>query len=159
MATPGFILLQGDPTTWTPPDVGKTALGINASGQVVTMQHDGSITVLVSSSPATGSQTSSSGTVTVTPSQPIFTEIVTLLGAARAVPIAIPVAGALSGSRVTIQVQMPALAGLNLTFYNNNTSGTALDTFSTDGSIRTGVWDFYFDGAAWQLLRSQIPAY
>lgn len=45
MAKPALIIYQGDPSTWANPNVGWTAIGINFSGQLVSKQSDGTITV------------------------------------------------------------------------------------------------------------------
>ena len=47
MIPPSLSLLQGDPTEWGIPPVGKTFVGINAEGQLILKQNDGTILIVL----------------------------------------------------------------------------------------------------------------
>jgi hypothetical protein len=47
MILPSLSLLQGDPTEWGIPPVGKTFVGINEEGQLVLKQNDGTILIVL----------------------------------------------------------------------------------------------------------------
>lgn len=159
MSTASLSLIQGDPTTWGIPASGKTFVGINESGQIVTKQNDGTISVLTTTSPAFIEELNTSGTTTITPTQSITTAVLTIQGTSRAVPIVLDTAGIDSGAQLSLLVNLPAAAGLALTIRNGSILGTVLDTFTSDGSILTASWRFYFDGTSWNVFSSQIPAH
>lgn len=155
----GFNLLQGDPTTWTNPDAGRTLLGINASGQLTLKQSDGTITVIGSAPFGKNSQTSASGTVAVNPLAADWLELITLTGAARAVPILLGTAGVLDGWRLEVIIDLNNIAGLNIGLYSG---ATTLATFLTDGSQLNWALQFVYQGGSintWKLLDSQINAH
>lgn len=159
MASPSFSLLQGDPTTWGVPPVGKTYVGINDSGQLILKQNDGSIVPIISSAPSVAKPTNSSGATLITLGAQIHTAILTITGTSRSVPIVLDIDGAAAGAQLTLQVNWPGLAGFDLDIRNADSGGTQLDTFQTDGSILNGLWRFVYDGTAWNKIEASIPAF
>ncbi len=158
MSSPIIVGLQGVPTTWGVPPVGKTMLGINEAGNLVLKQNDGSITTIVSSAPGFVEVVNPSGTSTITATSSVMTAILDVTGTARAVPVVLAVAGAAAGTRLSLRVNLPAAAGLAIQLRNATSGGTLLDSFTSDGSILSVVWELYFDGGSWNILSAQAPA-
>lgn len=159
MSKASFSLVQGDPSEWGAPSEGKTYLGINTAGQLVLKQSDGTITpLIVGGTPSLHKQTSASGIVTVSPSTPVHTEVVTLAGSARAVPVQISEDNSpADGARVFLKFIFPAIASLDISIYSGDS--TLLATFSTDGVVLTGTWELYCDNGVWAIQLAQVPAY
>lgn len=151
MANPAFNLLQGDPTTWTNPDAGRTLVGINLSGALTLKQSDGTITVLGSAPFGKNSQGNAAGPVAINPTAADWLELVNMTGGARAVPFLLGITGVLDGWRLEVDVDLNNIAGLNLGFYSG---ATTLATFLTDGSQLNVVARFEYNaaGAVWKLL-------
>lgn len=158
MSSPFIIGLQGDPTTWANPPAGKTAVGVNDSGQVVVKQSDGSIQTITTSAPGVHSQASSSGPVTVTPTTGIFQEILNLTGAARTVTIILATAGIVDGTQLTVTAILNAISGLNLDFRNGSGGGAQVASFDSGGEAN-GAWSFVMIAGTWNPTEAQVPAY
>lgn len=159
MSKPAFELLTGDPTTWGVPSTGQVYLGINQSGQIVVVASDGSITPIVSTAPALNNQTNASGTTTISIAAQIQTSALTITGSARTVPVVISEVGPASGATLDLIVNFPPTAGIHLDLRDGSTSGVQIDSFTTDGSVATGIWRLYYDGSGWQKRQVQVPAY
>lgn len=159
MSKASFSLVQGLPADWGSPPEGKTYLGVNTAGQLVLKQSDGTITpLIVGGTPSLHKQTNASGIVSVAPSTPVHTEVVTLAGSARAVPVQISEDNSpADGARIFLKFIFPALAGLIVTLYSGDS--TELATFTTDGVVLTGTWELYCDGGVWALQLALVPAY
>lgn len=159
-ASPFIIGLQGDPTTWPNPAVGKTAFGVNLSGQFCAKQSDGTITELNLSTAGYVQAQNAAGTTTVTISNPVFTALVQVQGSARAVPIVLSEANASAGCVVRLKLQAPVTAGLAISVYDGSTSGAVLFDFTTDGTSQTstGYAEFSYDGNEWSLDTYRLPA-
>lgn len=160
MATASFSLCQGDPSTWGVPAAGKTFVGVNAAGQLVTKQNDGTITVLVTGAPELISATNASGATTFTLADAVASGVLTVQGAARTVPIYLDTAGAEEGSVINLLVKFPAAANYVFVIRNEDGSGDVLATFTSfDDSIASLKYQFVFADGAWTLFGAQIPAY
>lgn len=159
MSTASFSLLDGDPTTWGVPPVGKTFVGVNLAGQLVVKQNDGTITAIVPSTPALAASDNSSGPTTITPTSSIQRYILNVQGASRNVPIILAIAGAAEGYSVDLLVKVPAIAGFVLKLLNADGSGTQLDSYTTDGNNVTVKWTALFQSGAWVLFGASAPAY
>lgn len=103
---------------------------------------------------STGDSTATAGVLSI-----IHTEVITFSGSAgtRIVALAIPT-GLSAGARLVVRSVLPATAGIVVELRNATTGGTLLATFTTDGATLTAVHEFYFNGTAWALLSSAIPA-
>lgn len=159
MATASFSLLKGDPSTWGVPPVGKTFVGINAAGQIVVKQNDGTITAIVPSTPALGAADNTSGPTTITPTSSIQRYILNVQGASRNVPVILDVAGAAEGYSIEVLIKVPAVAGFVVKLLNADGSGTQLDSWTTDGNNVTLKWYAVYQSGAWVLFGAQAPAY
>lgn len=158
MANPSLILLQTDPSTWPNPDAGKTFVGTNSSGQLVTKVHDGSPAVVASGDPSLSKQASSDTTpVAVVPTTPFHTEIVTVTGAARTLPVLLGGTDQPDGARCTILFNLPATSGIVVEIYDDATLISVIENQS-DGAQKASV-EFYLDAGAWKVLREVIPAF
>lgn len=159
MPSPSYQLLQGDPTTWGVPPLGSTFIGVNGAGQIVTKQNNGTITALTTSSPAAAQVASAAGTVTITPTQPIFAFELDLGGGARGVPIVLDHTGAVEGAQLEVTVVLPSTIGLAMTFRDANSGGTILAQYTSDGAVLSYFAKFVFRGGAWNIVTAYNPAY
>jgi hypothetical protein len=156
-STASFDLLQTDPSDWGVPIAGRTFIGVDANGSLVTKQSNGVITIYTAgTNPSVSKQTSSSGTIDVNVSTPLFLEIVTITGAARVVPIVISDAVVTDGYQAQVKLNFAALAaGSTIQLY----SGTLMiASFLTDGETINGLWSVYGDSGEWVLKSAQFPA-
>jgi uncharacterized protein Usg len=160
MSSASFSLLQGDPTTWGLPPVGKTFMGINASGQLVLKQNNGTITPVISSGPGGDALSNSVGTTTINPTAGNFSALVNVSGSARRVPIVLATAGLLDWQQLDLRVDFPALDNLFIDIYNTAVSGPPLSTFqaATGSGITSALWQFRAQSGAWVILSNQVPA-
>lgn len=159
MATPSFSLLQGDPSTWPLPPAGKTYLGINATGQIVLKQHDGTLSVISSGACSLNKQ-ANNGTVsslTVTPSTSMHTEIITLTGGARTLPVTIVDPGLSDGARVTILFKFPATTPILVDIFSDIDLLASLQNQTS--SPAPGRADFVLDDGDWVCVSVLVPAY
>ena len=155
MANPSFSLLDTDPATWGTPPEGKTYIGTNESGQIVTKTTDGTTTVLVTGAPSVNAVASSTGTVTVTPGAPFHTEQITLSGTARTVPILLGDGATVAGGGLTLVILNTSGEELILTTYYG---ATLLDTTYMTGDILSACFEFYFN-SGWKKKLLTLPAY
>lgn len=159
MSLPGLILTQGDPATWPNPVAGKTAIGVNDAGAVCIKQSNGTVTVLGEGGGASvggHKQSSSVGTVDILVTAAVWTEIISLTGVLRTIPIVIALTNIADFRRVTIKLAFPTLpTGSIIQLYSDT---DLIATFTTDGLITSGVFNVYGDNGAWVLESSQFPA-
>lgn len=106
--------------------------------------------------------TNASGNTTITPGavNGEHVEVTTISGTGSTTRILVlatsnaPTAGA----RITNRVSLPATADITIEWRNATSGGTLITSLITDGSGDDGVFEFYYDGSAWQLLRPTYPA-
>jgi hypothetical protein len=166
MSAASFNLLQGDPTTWGVPPVGKSFLGINLSGQAVIVNNNGSggavISPVVSAAPVQLPFVNNSGTTTITPSAGQTTAVVAVGGTARNVPIVLATAGMTDGMVLDLLLIFPALDNLIMNIYNTVGSGSPLDTVqsTTAGNLTTAWWRLLYTSAngTWSIISNKAPA-
>ncbi len=96
--------------------------------------------------------------VTVTPTSPIHTEIVTVTGVARDSKILLGIQNILDGNRVVLIVELPATLGINFTVYSNIGTNPVIFEFTT-GNVLKGRVEFYYnaDDATWVLDLVNFP--
>jgi hypothetical protein len=108
------------------------------------------------------SASSAAGAITITPAAVaiVHTEVTAVTGAGSTVrQFALATANApTAGARVIHRVNLPAVSGITLQWFNATTGGTQITSLITDGSGDDAVAEFYFDGTAWQFLRFTYPA-
>jgi hypothetical protein len=104
------------------------------------------------------SQTNISGNSEVSPGSSNHLEIITFSGSAGARVAYIDTTGRLVNDQVTIRAIFPATSGIALTVKSGNASGSAVYSYTTDGSGNSAIFKLYFDGTVWQPLSAQIPA-
>jgi hypothetical protein len=160
MSTASFSLLQGDPSTWGVPPVGKTFVGINAAGQLVLKQNDGSISPVLSFIPANQQLVNAFGATDIVPPALITSTYLLISGTARTVPVSLKTAGIVDGQILRLRLTFPALDNLIVNIYNENTGGTLLSSFqsATGSGITNGLWTFVAGGGVWALDSNQVPA-
>jgi hypothetical protein len=160
MATASLSLLQGDPATWGNPPVGKTYVGVNEAGQIVTKQSNGAYTILSSGSLSLSEYSNTTGNTSVAIQAIQQLTIVTVTGVARSVPIILETAGLTEGQQLEVRANFLALDNLFIRFYNTDTLGAPISQFqsSTGSGIVSGYWKFYVKNGIWQLLSNFIPA-
>lgn len=158
MSNPSFILLQTDPSGWSNPPAGKTALGVNALGQIVTRQSDGTEAILLGTNPSLHKQTNASGGAGIAPTTPFHTEIITVTGTARSLAAVISEVNIADGWQLRILFLLPPVSGIDLQLFSN---ATQVAEFSSDGAVRAACFEYVFDAAAghWVSLRETIPAF
>lgn len=151
--------MQGDPASWSKPVAGKTAIGVNDAGAVCIKQSDGTVTVLGDGGGASVSghkQSSSVGTVDILVTSAIWTEIVSLSGVLRTIPIVISLTNIADFRRIAIKLLFPTLpTGSIIQLYSDT---DLIATFTADGLITSGVFNVYGDDGDWVLESSQFPA-
>lgn len=150
---------MGDPSEWGLPPSGKTFVGINDQGQVVTIQHDGTITVLTAGGvPSLNKQANSDGTViAIVPSTSQHKEVITLTGAARTQVINIAETDLEDGSSCVVLFNLPATASLVVEIYSDAT--LVWSSENETGALLKAAVEFYKDGSTWAPLRENIPAF
>lgn len=161
MSTASFQLVQGDPSTWGIPAEGKTFVGINTAGLLTLKQNDGTIITLATNVPGFSSVVNSSGTTTISPTTPVWRQIVDIQNSPREIPIVLDVDGAVQGSVINLLLKFPDADGYTAKVYNASGSGTLLAqiTNSNDPTIVTAGYTFVFTDGAWVLFSAVIPAY
>jgi len=159
MSSAAFSVIQGSPSSWGVPPEGKTYLGVNAQGQIVTVQHNGDITVLTAGGvPSLNKQANSDGAVmAITPSTSQHKEIVTLTGAARTQVINVAETDLADGSSCVILFNLPATAGIVVEVYSDATLIWSYENES--GAAQKAAAELYKDGSTWAPLRGSIPAF
>lgn len=159
MATASLSLLQGDPTTWGNPPVGKTYVGVNAIGQVTTRQSDGSINTIFST-PEVSTYSNMGGATTVVAASVDQIASVNISGLARNVPIILATAGIVDGQQLRLRLDFLPLDGLTIRVYDSSVLGVLLSSFdsSTGSGITSAFYAFYGLGGQWFLLNNQVPA-
>ena len=104
-------------------------------------------------------QSSTSGNLTVTPTSQMHTEAIAVSGAGGSRAFLINPAGIVAGARCTLALTgLAAAIGIIITVYIGSQSGAVLSVIATDGLMQNSCHEYYFNGAQWTLLRSQIPA-
>ncbi len=159
MSSPSFLLLQGDPSDWGVPPSGKTYIGLNDSGQIVTKQHDGTVTVIgTGGTPSLNKQANSDGSViTVTPTTTQHREVITLSGIARTQVVNISGTDLADGSVAVLQLNMPSTPGIIVEFYSDS---VLLFSYQNEsGVLEKARFEIYKDGSAWEPGESTVPAY
>ncbi len=161
MSTASLQLIQGDPATWGVPAEGKTFVGIDESGLLTLKQNDGSIITLATNVPGFSSVVNSSGTTTISPTTPVWRQIVDIQNSPRDVPIVLDVDGMVEGSVINLLIKMPDTAGFIAKVYNASGSGTLLAQVANAGDpvIVTAQYSFVFTSGAWVLFSALVPAY
>lgn len=158
MATPSFLLLQGDPSTWGLPPTGKTYAGVNTSGQIVLKQHDGTVTIVESGAPSLHKQANNSVTpIAVTPTSSLHTEVVTVTGAARTTPLLIGGTSQSDGARCAILFKLPATANIIIEIYSDAELIATLQ--NQTGALLKATLEFFLDAGVWAPLTAIVPAY
>lgn len=159
MSNASFNLLQGDPSDWGLPASGKTFIGINESGQVVTKQSDGTVTVIGAGGvPSLNKQANSDGTaITVTPVAYQHTEVVTLTGSARTQVVNVAETSLGDGALAGILFNLPATADVVVEVYSDATLIWSFENES--GAVIKALVQVYKDGDVWKVLQSVIPAF
>ena len=99
------------------------------------------------------------GNSTVSPTNQIHTEVITINGIARTSSFLVQTSNMVAGNRATLLFIYPTVANIVLSIYNQSTSGTLLATFTTDGVQTNGSVELYFDGVSWNPLNSIIPSF
>lgn len=159
MSEAAFSLLQGDPSDWGLPPTGKTFVGVNDEGQIVTKQHDGTVTVLTAGGvPSLNKQANSDGTViAITPSTSQHKEVITLTGVARTQVINVAETDLEDGSSCVILFNLPATAGIVVEVYSD---ATLIWSYENEtGAALKAAAELYKDGSTWAPLRESIPAF
>lgn len=167
MSAASFVLLEGDPSTWGVPPVGKTFLGINLAGVPTAVNNDGSghpvVTPLVSAAPGVLAFANAAGTSTLTPSAGVTTALGVISGTARTVPLVLATAGMVDGQTIEVQLSFPALDNLIMSFYNTVGSGMPIISWqsASASNVVNGVWKFVYQTATglWALVSARTPAY
>lgn len=156
----GLVTLQTDPSTWTIPPAGKTNLGFNSAGQIVTQQSDGSITVF-NAAALSGQLLNSAapGLLTVSPQGADHQVITTISGSAREVDIVIAPNVALNFWETDILFDLTnAGAGFTINVYNSIVSGTPLFSLQTNSELQNALFTAIFASGAWQPKTALVPA-
>lgn len=156
-----LLLLQSDPAAWTVLP-GKTAIGINGAGQLCLKQPDGTVTILTSSGPSSSAQNNTAGTTTVTPSQPVHSAEVTLLGTSiRTAVIALSTVSPIDSATIDLTALVENdVAGITIEVRDSDAGGELLATFTTGGdAVVTAFWSFVYRSGQWNLKQAQIPAF
>jgi len=110
--------------------------------------------------PANGYATAvnNAGNATITPTAHNYFLALTVGGVARTsveiLSVATPPA---AGDRIYVGITLPATPAIILEFRNAVVGGTLIYTFTTDGATLSVLFQFVFDGAAWQPAGYQIP--
>jgi len=104
--------------------------------------------------------TNNSGNTTVTPSESLHTEQLTVGGSGSTTRIVIlSVSGVLTaGSRLFLRVLLPATAEIRIEFRNATSGGTLEHLVLTDGTGDDMTLEFYSNGSAWKFDRMIYPA-
>lgn len=159
MSSPSFLLLQGDPADWALPPTGKTYIGLNESGQLVTKQHDGTITVIgTGGTPSLNKQANSDGSViTVTPTTSQHTEILTFTGIARTQVVNLVETDLGDGSLAGVLINAPATAGIVIELYSD--SEKIWSYVNESGAAEKAFVEFYKDSTVWKVRLSAVPAF
>lgn len=157
MANPSLILLNVDPSTWANPPEGKTFIGTNELGQLVTKVHDGSPTVIgAGGQPSFHKQSSASSPIGITPTNAVHTEVVTLTGIARDIAVLISNDGHSDGDLLTVLFVLPAVSGLHIEVFSDVNE---LTDYTSDGGTLRASFKYYFDAGQWKQLEEAIPAF
>lgn len=156
-ANAALNLLQGDPADWGVPLAGRTLCGVNQSGNFCVKQSDGSVVVFSQGiSPGLHKQTSATGTVDVTIGSLIWTEVVTLTGVQRTIPVVVASTNIGDGARLFLKLSFAALpAGSIIQIYSGV---TLLAQFTADGLVLNGSVELYGDTGAWIVDKVSFPA-
>lgn len=160
----GFIsLLQGDPAAQQlTPALGHTSIGITAAGSLFLKQADGTVTVLSSSAPGFSTGSNASGSTEIEIDEAVFLAVLAILGGSpRTINIILDIDEAEEGWQCAVNLNWPDIAGFVLQFRNGTSGGSLLSSFTTpgDGVTLNGEWQFFFDGSAWNLRATIVPAH
>lgn len=157
MANPSLSLLQTDPSTWANPPAGKTYIGTNDAGQLVTKVHDGSPVIVASGDPSLNKQAIAGASATVTPAASQHTEVITVSGAARTLQVTVAETDLSDGAACRIKFILPATALIVIEVVSD---GSVIWSFSNQtGAILKALFECYKDGGAWAPLVENVPAY
>ncbi len=154
-------MCQGDPSTWGAPPVGKTYLGVNESGQLTTVQNDGTITVIGAGlTPGAGTVTNSSGNTIVTPPTQIYTQTVDVTGVASTRIIVISQDDASAGDICDLRLNWPDVGNIDIQVRSGATDGPLIAqkiTVQGEGTT-SGFWHFVFESGSWVNKFGLVPA-
>ena len=107
------------------------------------------------------SQSNAAGGVSVVPTSPIHTEVVTVSGAAETRAFVLGASGMVKGAHISLQLVLPAVAGIIIQVYDQSVNGTLLTTITTtaDGLTPAARAEFDFDGTNWNRGFLVAPAF
>jgi hypothetical protein len=94
--------------------------------------------------------TTTVGDFTVTPTAQIFTEVVTVVGAARTVNAILGINGIVDGAKLTLVLILPETADITINVRSGIVTNPVISTVST-GSVLSALLEYHFDAgaAAW----------
>lgn len=158
MATPSFVLKEGDPSTWTPPATGYVNIGADTSGRLVVQTPGGTITPLGTVGVGRNAQTASGSTFAVAPTAALWTEIVSVAGSGRTLTGLLGTIGVADGWILRLVINLGVISGIDLQIFSG---AIELADFLTDGSQANLFAEFHYDAGstAWVLDVFQINAH
>ncbi len=104
--------------------------------------------------------TNNSGNTTVTPTESLHTEQITVGGSGSTTRIVILATSGVitAGARLFLRVLLPSTAEIQIEFRNATSGGTIEHVVLTDGSGDDMTLEFYSNGTAWKFDRMIYPA-
>lgn len=156
-------LAQGDPAApQLIPQVGHTSVAVTSAGGLALIQSDGAITIISSSAPGFSIGSNTSGSTEIEIDQAVFLAVLAILGGSpRTINIILDIDDAEEGWQSAVNLNWPDISGFVFQFRNGTSGGTLLSSFTTpgDGVTLNGEWQFFFDGTAWNLRATIVPAH
>lgn len=100
------------------------------------------------------------GNTTITPASTVAQHlaVVNFSGSARTSVVVIETTGRVAGDRVYVRLNLPATESIVAEVRNASDVGTLLSSITTDGSGDDALIEYYYDGAAFAVLRTNYPA-
>lgn len=98
------------------------------------------------------------GNATITPTAHNYFLKLTVGGVARtSVEILSIATPPIAGDRIAVGCTFPATAAIIIEFRNAVVGGTLIYSFVTDGATLSGLFEFVYNGAAWEAAGYQVP--
>lgn len=101
--------------------------------------------------------TNNSGNTTVSVVPPHALAVANITGAASTRILVLPVPDMFDGDRLTLRVNLPAVASIIVQIRDATTTGTLLYEVTSEATAQSYVFELYFDGTAWAVLSNLGP--
>ena len=156
----GNLLLLQQVSSGATVSAGHTTIGIDTNARPYATDTGGVVLYATYTQTIKVTNTTGNTTLAFSPNANKMEGVVTLAGSARTSIIVLEITGRLSDDRGTLRINVPATAGIIFDITNATSGGTSLiggPQTTTGGAGQSLLLEYYFDGAAMQILGLIYP--